>query len=212
MTADLRRPVIYVLAGVNGAGKSSVAGDLLKQAGTSWYNPDTFARRLVAAGTHQRAANERAWREGLDRLRRAISEGRNHAFETTLGGSPVAATLLDATRTHDVHVSYCGLASAELHIERVHARVRAGGHAIPEATIRKRFTSSPLNLIRLMPHLANLRVYDNSAPASADGTIPDPVHVLEMRGGRLTYPAVDDIDALRQTPEWAKAIVRKAIE
>ena len=42
------RPVLYVLAGVNGAGKSSIGGGLLERAGLTWFNPDTFARELVA--------------------------------------------------------------------------------------------------------------------------------------------------------------------
>ena len=40
------RPVLYVLAGVNGAGKSSIGGHLLTRAGLAWFNPDRFAREL----------------------------------------------------------------------------------------------------------------------------------------------------------------------
>ena len=40
--------------------------------------------------------------------------------------------ILGATRTHDVILWFCGLASADLHVSRVQARVAAGGHDIPE--------------------------------------------------------------------------------
>ena len=54
------RPVLYVLAGVNGAGKSSIGGHLLTRAGLAWFNPDRFARELIAAtGMDQTAANAR---------------------------------------------------------------------------------------------------------------------------------------------------------
>ena len=43
----MARPVLYVLAGVNGAGKSSIGGQLLVSAGLTWFNPDTFARELA---------------------------------------------------------------------------------------------------------------------------------------------------------------------
>jgi len=43
----LSRPNLYVLAGVNGAGKSSVGGAFLNEANLPWYNPDTFARALM---------------------------------------------------------------------------------------------------------------------------------------------------------------------
>jgi predicted ABC-type ATPase len=44
-----RRPALFVLAGVNGAGKSSVGGHLLEREGLTWFNPDDFARELVLA-------------------------------------------------------------------------------------------------------------------------------------------------------------------
>jgi len=63
------RPVLYVLAGVNGAGKSSIGGHLLKQAGVTWFNPDAFARELMAAtGCSQDVANAQAWAESVRRL------------------------------------------------------------------------------------------------------------------------------------------------
>ena len=133
------RPVIYVLAGVNGAGKSSIGGHLLTRSGLTWFNPDQFARELLAAtGCDQTAANAAAWGEGMRRLDEAVSARRSFAFETTLGGHSVAARLKAAARTHDVLVWFCGLASPELHIARVQARVAAGGHAIPETKIRER--------------------------------------------------------------------------
>ena len=71
------RPVIYVLAGVNGAGKSSIGGHLLTRSGLTWFNPDQFARELLAAtGCDQTAANAAAWAEGMRRLDEAVSTGR----------------------------------------------------------------------------------------------------------------------------------------
>ena len=70
------RPALYVLAGVNGAGKSSVGGHLLEQAGLAWFNPDTFARELMAAtGCDQNQANGAAWQEGMRRLKAAMANG-----------------------------------------------------------------------------------------------------------------------------------------
>jgi predicted ABC-type ATPase len=133
----MTRPVLYVLAGVNGAGKSSIGGHLLEREGLTWFNPDTFAREFKAAtGCDQETANARAWQEGMRRLDEAIAKGWNHAFETTLGGKSVAAKILEATKTHDVLIWFCGLSSPELHIARVNARVAAGGHPIPEEKIR----------------------------------------------------------------------------
>jgi hypothetical protein len=48
MTA-LEAPRIYVLAGVNGAGKSSIVGAAFRVFGADYYNPDEAARALMAA-------------------------------------------------------------------------------------------------------------------------------------------------------------------
>lgn len=204
------RPVLYVLAGVNGAGKSSVGGHLLQRAGLAWFNPDTFARELLAAtGCSQTEANAAAWQEGMRRLDAALADGTHHAFETTLGGNTVPHRILEATRSHDVLVWFCGLSSPEQHLARIRARVATGGHDIPEAKVRERWTASRENLIALMPHLARLQVYDNSADAAPGEPIPDPLLVLEMTAGHCTRPA--DLASLGRIPDWAKPLVEAAL-
>ena len=206
------RPVLFVLAGVNGAGKSSIGGHLLKQAGATWFNPDTFAREIVAATQcSQEAANAEAWAEGVRRLDAAIAARQSYAIETTLGGRTIPEKILAATRTHDVLVWFCGLASPDLHISRVRARVAAGGHDIPEEKIRERWPRAMLNLIALMPHLAHLQVYDNTAEVATGQAVPDPVLVLEMKDGRLAFPPRSDLAALGVTPDWAKALIEAAL-
>jgi len=208
----MSRPVLYVLAGVNGAGKSSVGGHLLERDGLTWFNPDTFARELrVETGCDQDTANALAWQESIRRLDEVIEKGLNHAFETTLGGETVTAKILDATKTHDVLIWFCGLSSPELHIARVAARVAAGGHPIPEEKIRERYPQAQLNLIKLMPHVTYIKVYDNSAEAAAGGTVPDPLLVLEMENSQVISPAPDDLKKLQRSPEWARPILEAAL-
>ncbi|MDR6990625.1 AAA family ATPase [Luteimonas sp. 3794] len=208
----MARPVLYVLAGVNGAGKSSVGGHLLERAGMTWFNPDTFARELAAATTcTMTEANAEAWQEGMRRLDVALANGHSHAFETTLGGNTVPARIAEAARTHDVLMWFCGLSSAEQHIARVQARVAVGGHDIPEASIRARWTRARENLIALMPALAQLQVYDNSVDVARGKAVPDPVLLLEMIDGALVVPDAGDLEALAATPEWAKPVLEAAL-
>ena len=212
-SARKARPFLFVLAGVNGAGKSSVGGALLAEHGLTWFNPDSHARELVAQlGLEAVDANARAWEFGRAQLAAAIADGRNHAFETTLGANTIPEMLARASRSHDVVMIFCGLASAEMHLRRVQARVASGGHDIPVTKIRERWISSRINLIRLMPLLARLQVFDNSAEAAPGEEIPDPVLLLETIGGRLVFPPADDAAALQATPEWARPIVQAAIE
>jgi predicted ABC-type ATPase len=204
-------PRIYVLTGVNGAGKSSIGGAAIRGFGGEYFNPDEAARQILKAnpGLTQADANSVAWQQGRRLLEKAIAERLDFAFETTLGGSTIAQLLAAAARRGiEVHVWYAGLASPELHIERVRARVRRGGHDIPESVIRRRYHHSRLNLIELLPLLASLRIYDNSAEADpVAGAAPTPLLVLELKRGAI----VNSVD-LTCTPEWAKPIVAAALK
>ncbi len=197
---------IYVLAGTNGAGKSSIGGAMLRAEGVEHFDPDDAARLILAAhpGVTQAVVNSAAWHEGRRLLERAIDERLTFAFETTLGGRTITG-LLDhaAGEGIDVRIWYVGLSSPELHIARVRARVARGGHDIPERTIRERYVSSRLNLIRLLPKLTELFLYDNSTDADpADGKTPEPLLILHV----VDNAAVSSCD-LRLVPEWAKPIV-----
>jgi predicted ABC-type ATPase len=206
-----RAPRIYVLAGTNGAGKSSIAGAMLLRQRVEYFNPDEAARRIRAAnpGISQTQANGAAWHEGKRLLERAIAERLDFAFETTLGGRTITALLeRAAARGFEVRIWYVALNGPELHIARVRARVAKGGHDIPEPRIRERYDASRLNLIRLLPSLSELWVYDNSKDADPDaGVAPEPRLVLHVRHGAVVGPR-----DLARTPEWAKAIVAAVIK
>lgn len=204
-------PNIYVLAGVNGAGKSSIAGAAFRDKGADYYNPDEAAAELRRAnpGLSQLQANSAAWHRGRDLLERAIAGRLDFALETTLGASTFPRMLIGAAgQGIDVHLWYAGLATPELHLARVRARVARGGHDIPEEAIRRRFEHSRLNLIMLLPVLASLRVYDNSLEADpAAGKAPKPVLVLHMARGRILNP-----QDLPRVPDWARPIAAAAMK
>lgn len=201
---------IWVLAGTNGSGKSSIAGALLRRSGGDYYNPDEVARKLRARRPEltQREANAAAWAAGVRLLDDAIRERRDHFFETTLGGSTIAGRLERALDEGlEVRIWYVGLTSPELHLERITARVARGGHDIPEADVRRRYDASRRTLIRLIPRLDELRVLDNSADADPEaGHLPRPVELLHLRDGEIVVLADP-----RLVPEWAKPIVAAAI-
>jgi predicted ABC-type ATPase len=202
---------IYVIAGVNGAGKSSIGGAAFRSFGGDYYNPDEAARQLIAAdpklGLDE--AIVAAWRQGSGLLRQAIAERLDFAFETTLGGNTIPRLLAEAAAQGvAIYIWYAGLSSPELHLRRVRSRVRQGGHDIPEDAIRRRYERSRLNLIALLPLLTALRMYDNSVEADpADGATPTPALVLHVERGRILNPA-----DLPRAPDWAKPIVAAALK
>jgi predicted ABC-type ATPase len=204
---------IIVLAGTNGAGKSSIAGAMLRHRGAEYYNPDEATRRILAAnpGMDEANANSLAWQEGVRQLETAIATPQDYAFETTLGGRTITALLLKAAKSGiPIHLWYAGLDSPERHLARIQARVAKGGHDIPKDKVRERYTTSRANLIQLMPYLSALRVFDNSEEADpTTGKPPTPRLVLAVDGDQVTHPR--DAQAMSATPEWAKPIVALAI-
>ena len=184
---------------------------MFERAGTTWYNPDTRAAALVErSGLTIDEANAEAWEHGLQLLKRAIALQQPHAFETTLGGDTITAEILRACATHDVIIWFCGLASPELHIQRVKARVARGGHDIPEHKIRERVDSSRLSVVPLMPHVPELHIFDNSAEPVADGLVPNPVRLMYVSGGRLVSPT--EQEEIAATPQWARPLLESALE
>jgi len=206
-----KRGRIYVLAGTNGAGKSSIAGAMFRASGAEYFNPDEAAAaiRTATPGITQAEANSQAWLEGKRLLEKAIAERLDFAFETTLGGNTITKLLEHALDAGiEVRVWYAGLSSPGLHIARVRARVAKGGHDIPEADILRRYDRALLNLIRLLPRLTELRVYDNSDEADPHrGLAPRPKLVLHLDAGRIM-----NAGDLASTPDWAKPIVAAAMK
>lgn len=111
-----------------------------------------------------------------------------------------------------VNVWFIGLATPEMHIERVRQRVAQGGHDIPVAKIRERFDRGRENLVRILPYVAALRLFDNSAPADpAIGLVPHPRLLIEVVARRIVTPK--HLRALAgQVPEWAKPVAAAALK
>jgi predicted ABC-type ATPase len=201
---------ITVLAGVNGAGKSSLAGAYIRAAGGDYYNPDEFTRSLLSSnpGLDPAQANSLAWTRGKELLEHAIATSGDFVFETTLGANTIPRLLARAAEDGiAVKIYFVGLASVAQHLRRVAARVEDGGHDIPEAKIRERWENSRLNLVRLLPYLAELMVWDNSADADFATGAPAPVLLLHLRKGKILAPK-----NLASTPTWAKPIVAAALK
>ena len=195
--------MITVIAGVNGAGKSSVFGSHVRAMRGEYFNPDEVAARMLRTDPKltREQANGLAWQANLSLLDEAIAADDNYIFETTLGGATITLRLHHAMDIgRDVRILFCGLGSPELHIERVAARVKKGGHPIPEAKIRERCTDSIHNFMTLLPRCQAVRVLDNS------GTLAQLQVLFALEAGRLVTEFADPMS------DWAKPLATVAIQ
>jgi predicted ABC-type ATPase len=157
-------PRVVVLAGINGAGKTTASQDLLHRVLQipTFVNADAIARGLNGLNPESQAI--RAGRIMLQQLDELATAREDFAFETTLAARTYAGWLRDLRVTgYEVYLFYYWLESAETAIARVAGRVRAGGHHVPDDTVRQRYSRSVRNFFELYQAHADVwEVYDNS--------------------------------------------------
>jgi predicted ABC-type ATPase len=163
-TAKVRRPLCVVIAGPNGAGKTTFARRYL----SSIVKIDNFVNAdLIAAGLSPLAPSSAAVRAGrvvlqeIDRLARARA---SFAFESTLSGRAYAKRLKRLKRLgYRIEIVFLRVASPQLALRRIAARVRQGGHDVPKADVVRRFDRGWGNFLTIYQPLADAWViYENS--------------------------------------------------
>lgn len=157
-------PTLYILAGCNGAGKTTVAYTLLPDVVNciEFVNADEIARGLSPFNVESVAIE--AGRIMIQRIDYLMNKGTDFALETTLSTRSYVQTIKRAQALgYQVTLIYSCLNSVELAKERVRSRVVNGGHNIPGDVIERRYGRSLHNLLRLyIPVCDRWLVVDNS--------------------------------------------------
>ena len=133
-------PRLYIISGCNGAGKTTASYSLLPEmlGCKEFVNSDEFAKGLSPFDPSK--ASIQASRYMLMKIRYLLQRQQDFAVETTLATRTLMKIVKQAQAAgYTVTLLYFWLRSPELAIERVKARVEAGGHNIPEETIRRRY-------------------------------------------------------------------------
>jgi predicted ABC-type ATPase len=191
------RPVLIVIAGPNGSGKTSLTRFLERQGYDfgDYINPDDIAKGLT--GTYEdrvRCAQVLA----DERRKDAIAAGRSFSFETVFS-HPSKLDDLQAARIagFDVMLFFIGVDSPDINLERVRTRVALGGHNVPEDRIAARYARTMGLLIEMVRRVDRAVIYDNTVQSS------DPITFR----GRVVAECLrsDDLVAVRTrslVPEW----------
>ena len=165
MTEHDPQPTAVLIGGPNGAGKSTIAPRVVPRAfgALEFVNAD-----MIAAGLSVLDPNRQAFAAGrivIRQIHRLADARRDFAFESTLASRSFAPFLARLAATgYRTRLVYLWLQTVEIAVHRVRARVTAGGHAVPEATIRRRYRRSVQNLFDLyLPIVSSWVVLDNSS-------------------------------------------------
>lgn len=154
---------LYIIAGINGAGKTTAAYSLLPEVFTTleFVNADEIAKGLSPLNPEGVAFE--AGRIMLKRLNTLINGGESFAFETTLSGLAYLKFIRQAKAVgYDVVFFFVHLYSFRLAQDRVAFRVSKGGHNIPPDVIERRYYKGLANFSVYQSLADDWYVYDNS--------------------------------------------------
>src|SRR5688572_13439601 len=133
-------PTIYLIAGCNGAGKTTFAREFLPKEVRClrFLNADEIARDL--SPFEPSASALKAGRLLLSEVRESLDRGETFALETTLSGKTYVRYFRSALeRGYAIELHYLWLSNPAHAIARVRQRVLQGGHNVPARDIRRRF-------------------------------------------------------------------------
>ncbi len=201
--ASEHSPVLIVIAGPNGSGKTSVTTKILHHEwleDSEYINPDNVARDMFGDWNDQdsvlKAANYcNEWRE------RCLKDRQSHIFETVMSANDKVDYILRAKQAgFFIRLFFVSTESPTINAKRVANRVLNGGHDVPIPKIISRYDKSIANCIALAPYVNRLYVYDNS--------IEDCEALLLFRfcDGELAKRYLTEL------PGWAESILQEAIK
>ncbi|MGJ3262314.1 MAG: AAA family ATPase [Salinarimonas sp.] len=169
---------LWLIAGANGVGKTTYAFRHIRAVSGSdeFVNLDELARGISPLNVEK--GRIRASRMAVGLIGDLIAARRSFSLETTLAGRTHLRTV-DAARAAgmEVVILYFAVATVETCLHRIARRVAEGGHDVPEAEARRRWTRSLANLALYVEKADLWRVFDANAK---------PAVVAEGRAGCVT--------------------------
>ena len=157
-------PRALIIAGPNGAGKTTFAREFLPKEGHClvFINADLIAAGL--APFDPASASLQSAKLMAQSINAAVATEQDFAVETTLAGRSYLGLIRQWKEAgYRVGLAFLRLPSADMAVERVRFRVQQGGHDIPEAVIRRRFTQGWVNFQGLYRPLVDAwQLYDAS--------------------------------------------------
>lgn len=143
-------PNLYIIAGCNGAGKTTASYTVLPELlnCNEFVNADNIAAGLSPFNPESVALE--AGRIMLQRIDELLNKEVDFAFETTLSTRSYVSLVKKAqTKGYEVTLLFFWLSSPQMAMERVAKRVSKGGHNIPADVIERRYYRGIRNLVYL---------------------------------------------------------------
>jgi predicted ABC-type ATPase len=170
------QPAFWLVAGPNGSGKSTLYGSRREAVyGNTvisditrpfWIiNPDLLASRIRSAERlSASAANIQAVKRIEVWLEASIDAHQSVGVETVLSTGKYRRLVRAAKkRGFEIRLIYVILENPNLNVDRVHLRVRKGGHGVPVGKIKQRWARSLKQLPWFLTQADWALLFDNSS-------------------------------------------------
>ncbi|MBO7110432.1 MAG: zeta toxin family protein [Bacteroidaceae bacterium] len=192
-----KKPVMCIVAGPNGSGKTTTTEQLLKNewgADSLYINPDNIA--LDKYGDWNSAdAVLKAAQTATEQRYECLSNGTDFVFETVFSSAEKMEFLRKAKDAgFFIRIFYVCTESPLININRIAQRYLNGGHEVPISKTISRYYSSLKNLSEAIKIADRVYLYDNSTENAA------PRLILRTADGKIAKRYTDDF------PEWVKAV------
>jgi predicted ABC-type ATPase len=179
-------PILYVIAGPNGIGKTTSDFDFVPK-NTPVINSDEIAAEARTAGKIKSNTQEYANRESAKLIDNYLASRSSFAFETNLNDIETWKFLLKVQESgYQIHVIYISTNNLEILNARIKDRVNLGGHFVRPDIVEERYLTG----LNLLNHYSDkpdkLQLFDNSATMQL---------VAEISKGQILHAAL-------QLPSW----------
>ena len=155
-------PQLWVLAGGNGAGKSTFYRLFLKPRGIKLINADLIAREIDPENPEK--AGYRAAHLAVRIMEDMLEQGLSFCCETVFSHpSKVDLTARAKALGYEIILVFVHLETPALHEARVSQRVAEGGHSVPSEKIYTRLPRTLQNIAAVLPLADEARILDNSS-------------------------------------------------
>lgn len=178
-------PKLYIIAGCNGAGKTTASMTVLPEILNcrEFVNADEIAKGLSPFNPEEVAIE--AGKIMLQRINQLLIANKTFAIETTLATRSYRNLVSKAKELgYEVVLLFFWLPSPLQAEQRVATRVASGGHDIPKEVINQRYWRGIQNLFDIFVSLVDSwSLYDNTDETKAiveNGKIVDPTQLNKI--------------------------------